>query len=83
MGMAGHGVVGAFDRAFGVGDTKATLPGTDCRIEALDCLGGNGREAEMVKSGPELARLVQSCGWMDLHTIAVFVSDTGDEYNSE
>ena len=75
MGMAGQGEVGAFDRALGVGDTRATLPGTDCRIEVLDCLGGNGREAE-------LARLDQSCGWIDLHTITVFVSDAGEEYNS-
>ena len=79
MGMAGQGEVGAFDRALGVGDTRATLPGTDCRIEVL---GGNGCEAEMVKSGPELARVDQSCGWIDLHTIAVFVSDAGEEYNS-
>ena len=79
MGIAGQGEVGAFDRALGVGDTKATLPGTDCRIEVL---GGNGHEAEIVKSGPELARRDQSRGSIDLHTIAVFVSDAGEGNNS-
>ena len=83
-GGAGHGVVGAFDRACGVGETKAILPGTDSRIDALDCLGGlvlhwKGRVAAVLKSGPGLARLVQSWGWMAHQTIAVFVSNAGEE----
>ena len=87
------GAVGALDpgavRACGVGETVAILPGTESRIDALNSLGGlvlhsKGRVVVVLKSGPGLARLIQSWDWMARKTIAVFVSNSGEEYcNSE